>query len=175
VNGKRRDNCIMQQLQKLTVVTSPAHDCAAEVLETVPAVMRFIRAQMRRHRGSDLSVAQFRTLGFLSRSQGASLSALGEFLGLSLPATSRLVQGLVGKKFLVRRIPPRNRRCVALFLSTRGRRTISAARQATERRLAEVVASLRDSERLAIQHGLQILREKFQSVQARDGFGTVRS
>jgi DNA-binding MarR family transcriptional regulator len=155
-------NCNVQQLQGLTRATGSAEECAAEILETVPAVMRFIRAKMRRHRGPELSVPHFRTLLFLSRNGGASLSALAEFLGLSLPATSRLVEGLVRKNFVVRRIPPGNRRLIALALSARGRRTVGAARQATESRLAEVVAPLPAGERAAIRRALRTLREKLQ-------------
>lgn len=158
----------MQQLQALTKPAGSVPDCATEILEAVPTVMRFIRAQMRRHGGSDLSVPQFRTLVFLSRSQAASLSAVAEFLGLSLPATSRLIGGLVKKNYVVRRIPAGNRRLVALSLSARGRRTIRAARRATERRLAEVVASLPAGDRASIQRALWTLREKFQSAATRD-------
>jgi len=159
---------MMQQLPKLIHATGSAEDCAAEILEAVPAVMRFIRAQMRHYRGCDLSVPQFRTLVFLSRSPGVSLSALAEFLGLSLPTTSRLVQGLVTKHFVGRRIPLGNRRQVALSISARGQRTIYAARQATERQLAEVVALLPNAKRMAIQRALRTLREGFQSAATRD-------
>jgi DNA-binding MarR family transcriptional regulator len=150
----------MQPLQLLSGATGSAEECAAEILETVPAVMGFIRAQMRCHRGPELSVPHFRALLFLRRNGGASLSALAEFLGLSLPATSRLVEGLVRKNFVVRRIPPGNRRLIALALSAAGRRTVAAARQATESRLAEVVAPLPAGERAAIGHALRTLREK---------------
>ena len=162
VAGGLADNCIVQQLQMLIWGSGSAKECAAEILETVPALMRFIRAQMRGHRGPELSVPQFRTLLFLSRNGGASLSALAEFLGLSLPGASRLVEGLVRKNFVVRRIPPGNRRLIALALSARGRRTVAAARQATETRLAEVVAPLPADQRAAIQRALRILREKTQ-------------
>jgi DNA-binding MarR family transcriptional regulator len=165
----------MQQLQELTASTGSAEDCAAEILEAVPAVMRFIRVQMRRHRSSALSVPQFRALLFLSRSPDASLSALAEFLGLSLPAASRLVEGLVRKNFVVRGIPPGNRRLVVLSVSARGQRTVDAARQATERHLAGVVASLRNDERATIRRALRTLREEFQPAAARDGFVAVRS
>jgi DNA-binding MarR family transcriptional regulator len=165
----------MQQLQGLTRATKSAEGCAAEILETVPVVMRFIRAQMRRHRGPELSVPHFRTLLFLSRNGGASLSALAEFLGLSLPATSRLVEGLVRKNFVVRRIPPGNRRLIALALSAGGRRTVGGARQATESRLAEVVAPLPAGERAAIGRALRTLREKLQPIAHRDGFVKERS
>ena len=158
----------MQQLRVLTHATGSAKECAAEILETVPAVMRFIRAQMRRHRGPELSVPHFRTLLFLSRNGGASLSTLAEFLGLSLPATSRLVEGLVRRNFVARRIPRGNRRLVALSLRACGQRTVCAARQATERRLAEVVAALPAGERATIQRALRMLREGFQSAAVRD-------
>lgn len=151
----------MQQLPKTTVPKASAEDCAAEILDAIPAVMRFIRAQMRRHRGSDLSVPQFRTLVFLSRHAGASLSALAEHLGMSLPATSRLVEGLVRKSLAVRRIPRGNRRLVALSISARGERTVLAARQATERRLREAVAPLPSGERVVIRRALRTLREEF--------------
>jgi len=158
----------MQQLGEPARAAGSAEECAAEVLEAVPAVMRFIRAQMRHHRGPELSVPHFRTLLFLSRHGGASLSALAGFLGLSLPATSRLVEGLVMRNFVTRRIPRGNRRLVALSLRACGERTVCAARQATERRLAEVVAALPAGERAAIQRALRTLREEFQSAAARD-------
>ena len=158
----------MQQLQKLTIAGDSVRDCSAEILESVPVVMRFIRSQMRRHRGSDLTVPQFRTLVFLDRSPGASLSALADFLALSLPATSRLVEGLVQRSLVDRRIPPGNRRLVALSVNAHGRRIICAARHETEKRLAEVVAPLRSDERVAIQRALRALREEFQSVATRD-------
>jgi DNA-binding MarR family transcriptional regulator len=156
------NNCIVQQLRMRTRRAGSAAECAAEILETVPMVMRFIRAQMRRHRGPELSVPHFRTLLFLGRNGGASLSTLAEHLGLSLPATSRLVENLVRRDFVARRIPLGNRRQVALSLSARGRRTVAAARQATEHCLAEVVGTLPADERAAIQRALRTLREKFQ-------------
>lgn len=157
----------MQQLQQGTVPSILPEDCASEVLEAVPVLMRFIRSQMRQHRGADLSVPQFRTLVFLSRSPGVSLSVLAEFLALSLPATSRLVDGLVRRSLVDRRIPPGNRRLVALSVNAHGRKIICAARQATEKRLAEVLAPLRKDDRVAIQHALRTLRTEFQSMSMR--------
>lgn len=126
--------------------------------------MRFIRVQMRRHRGSDLSVPQFRALAFLSLSPAASLSALADFLGLSLPATSRLIEGLVRKGLVLRRIPAGNRRVVALSVSARGQKSVSAARRATEKQLTKVVGALGEQDRAIVRRALHVLREVFQSV-----------
>lgn len=154
----------MQRLHTATVIACSPTDCAAEILEAVPAAIRFIRTQMRRYRGSDLSVPQFRTLAFIHSHPGSSLSAVSDWLGLSLPATSRLVGGLVRKKLVCRRIPPGNRRVVALSISARGDRAVSAARRATVMRLAAVVAPLGNDEREAIRSALFSLRHEFEDV-----------
>ncbi|MBI4578561.1 MAG: MarR family transcriptional regulator, partial [Planctomycetes bacterium] len=85
----------MQQLRKATVRRASSGQCARHLLATVPVVMRFIRHEMRRHRRGGVTVPQFRALVFVSNHADASLSAMAEHLGLSLPAASRLVQGLV--------------------------------------------------------------------------------
>jgi len=158
----------MQKLRTATVRACSPTDCAAEILEAVPAAIRFIRGQIRRHRGSELSVPQFRTLAFIHSRPGTSLSAVADWLGLSLPATSRLVTGLVRKKFLSRRIPPGNRRVVALYISARGDRTVSAARRATIMGLAAVVAPLGEGEREALRSALSVLRRELDRVAASD-------
>lgn len=159
--------CKVQQLSKTSVAADSASGCAAEILDVVPVVMCFIRTQMRRHRGADLSVPQFRTLAYLSHQPGTSLSALAEFLGLSLPATSRLVDGLVRKSLVVRQIPPGNRRLVALSASVRGQKSVCAARRATEKHLSEVVTSLREGDREMIQRALRVLHKEFTCVPGR--------
>ncbi|HEX5460171.1 MAG TPA: MarR family transcriptional regulator [Steroidobacteraceae bacterium] len=160
------DDGKMQRLHAATVRACSPIDCAAEILEAVPAAIRFIRAQMRCQRGRDLSVPQFRTLAFIHSHSGTTLSAVSDWLGLSLPATSRLVGGLVKKKLVSRRIPPGNRRVVALSISARGDRTVAAARRATVMRLAAVVAPFSDDERETIRSALSALRQEFEAVAA---------
>lgn len=159
----------MQQLSELTVKPHSTESCAVEILETVPSVMRFIRTQMRLYRGADLSVPQFRTLIYVSRNPGASLSALAEHLDVSLPGTSRLVEGLVRKRLLDRRIPADNRRMVALSVSHRGQRTVTRAQEATVKSLVGVLEVLSDEEREAIQSSMRTLRTQFQSMGSRTG------
>lgn len=135
--------------------------CAAEILETAPAVFRFIRTEMRRHRGA-LSVPQFRAMLFLERTPDVSVSALARFLGLSLPAASRLADGLVRKEFATRKIQPGDRRRAALAPSPRGRIALAAARRATLERIAATLAPLPPAERRAVWTALQRLRGLFQ-------------
>src|SRR2546423_14828906 len=84
---------------------TPAQQCAGEIMETVPAVMRFLRAKMRHHGAPFLSVPQFRVLVFLYRHPGASLSSVAEHLGVTCPTASVLFDRL-GRGGLIRCTPP---------------------------------------------------------------------
>ena len=76
--------------------------CARELMDTAPKIMQAIRVEMRRGRGSDISIPQFRSLAFIQRNPDSSLSNLAEHLGLTLPSVSKLVDGLVKQKLVIR-------------------------------------------------------------------------
>src|SRR3954447_10301930 len=64
----------------------PPLACARTMLDGLPLVMWFIRQHMRRHRTRGLSVPQFRALVLIDRFPEASLSAIAEHLGSTLPS-----------------------------------------------------------------------------------------
>jgi DNA-binding MarR family transcriptional regulator len=138
-------------------------ECTREILEVVPLIMRAIRAEMRSQRTPDLSVPQFRTLGFLSRHAGASLSDVAEHIGLTLPSMSKLIDGLVKRGLVNRETFPQDRRRVTLELTVQGQATWQAARQATQAHLAERLEALSEPERAALISALQALRPIFMS------------
>ena len=139
---------------------SPA-ECAGHILETVPVVMRAIRNEMRRHRGADLSVPQFRVLVYLNRHAGASLSDIAEHLGLTLPSMSKMIDGLVARELVTRRMDPADRRRVILAPTALGRAARQSAHKATESRLAERLAWLSASERHTVLQAMQVLKTIF--------------
>jgi DNA-binding MarR family transcriptional regulator len=141
---------------------SPA-ECAGQILETVPLVMRTIRNEMRLHRGSDLSVPQLRVLVYLNRHEGASLSDIAEHIGSTLPSMSKMVDGLVTRGLVSRSMDPTDRRRVVLAPTALGRTTRQAAHKATESRLAERLAALSVSERNTIVEAMQALKSIFAS------------
>src|SRR3982751_188117 len=110
----------MQSLLRVSKAPGAAVDaCARDLLDSVPLVMRVIRHHMRRHR-SGLTEPQFRTLCYLSITEGSSLSGVADFIGLSLPAMSRLVDGLVDQKLVVRKSCEDDRRHVRLSVTDKG-------------------------------------------------------
>jgi DNA-binding MarR family transcriptional regulator len=142
------------------MTTSP-DACAQEILEVVPVVMRTIRAEMRRHRTADLSVPQFRTLAFIDRQADASLSDVAEHIGLTLPSISKIVAGLVTRKFVTRQTHPTDRRRMTLALTARGQTALQTSRAATRACLVEDLASLSDRQRETIVQALELMRPVF--------------
>jgi DNA-binding MarR family transcriptional regulator len=140
----------------------PADDdaCAAELLDTVPLIMRIIRQHMRRHR-SGLTVPQFRTLCYATTYEGCSLSAVADFIGLSLPAMSRLVDGLVEKRLMKRRPCDDDRRLVRLSVTASGKATIEGARRLAQDRLAQIISALTPRQRGELASTMQVLRDAF--------------
>jgi DNA-binding MarR family transcriptional regulator len=139
------------------MIQSSIDECAKEILETVPLVMRTIRHELRKHAAKELSVAQFRTLNFLSRHRGASLSEVAEHIGLTLPTMSTLIDGLVIRNFAVRKTHPKDRRRMLLELTDRGQATLRTARDATRDYLAGLLEPLSSDDRTTVVRSMGIL------------------
>jgi DNA-binding MarR family transcriptional regulator len=139
-----------------------SHSCAAELLEVVPLIMRAMRAEVRRQRSPELSMPQFRALAFLGRNEGAALSDVATFLGLALPSASKLIDGLVLSKFVVREIAAEDRRRVCLALSPAGRAKYKVMVTQARKFLAKKVAHFSDPQRQQLSEILGALRLIFE-------------
>jgi DNA-binding MarR family transcriptional regulator len=133
------------------------------MLDGMPPVMWFIRRHMRRHRTRGLSVPQYRVLVLLEAHPYASLSAVADNLGLGLPATSRLVTGLVSKGLVSRCVCADNRRQVSLELTETGRVAMNANRADTLDRLTREIAHLSDEQRATVIESMRLLKDVFGS------------
>jgi len=140
-------------------MSAPGRRIAQQVIEAVPLVMRVIRDQMRRHRGLEVSVPQFRVLAFLRRTEGASLSEIADHIGLTPPTTCRMIDALVGRGLVERRGHPGDRRRLSLCLTSAGRKVHDTAMKAAQSYLARRLARLRPSERATISRAMALLRE----------------
>jgi len=144
-------------------MSTGADECARQVLETVPLVMRAIRAEMRSHRVPDLSVPQFRVLIFLNRHERASLSDVAGHVGLMLPSMSRMIDGLVARNLVRRQTDADDRRRVALTLTTLGRTAMQSAYESTQAHLTKRLAALPAPDRTIIRKAMQALASIFGS------------
>ncbi len=113
------------------------------------------------------SLIQVRALAVLLKRPGATLSFLADQLALTISATSRLADGLVKKRLVVRKIPPRNRRTVALMLTPAGEKILESALRETQAELAPLLSKLPEKKRAALTHSMSTL----QDLMARDHSG----
>ncbi len=138
-----------------------AERCAREIIDVVPAVVQAIRVEMRAQRLHELSVPQFRTLAYIGRHPGCSLSEVAELIGLTLPSMSVLVNGLVGNGFVLRETSPFDRRRVTLTLTKEGNEVHQRALQGATDWLADLLSPLSPAQRIALFEGLEALRPVF--------------
>lgn len=103
--------------------------CASAVLATVLVVMNVIRTEIRNRRSPELTVPQFRSLVFVNKFPGAALSDLAEHVGISAPAMSKMVDGLVRRELVSREISQSDRRRISLAITPVGRAMLARARQ----------------------------------------------
>jgi DNA-binding MarR family transcriptional regulator len=157
----------MKQLHKESddALTSPDTSCAALLMEVVPLVMRYIRMEMRSRRMRGLSIPQFRTLVFLDRNEGASLSEVANNISLTLPSASKIIDALVTRKLVIRTALPHDRRYSSLKLTKLGRATLMQARHGTEASLAEKIATLSPAQQTMVAETMQALGSIFMPTQ----------
>jgi DNA-binding MarR family transcriptional regulator len=141
----------------------PLDQCACEILDVVPPVTRAIRKMMRQHRLAGLSVPQFRALGLLSFSPQASLSCVADYIGSSLPAASRMIDGLVSKKLVGRKECCHDRRQISLVLTSLGRSAFIESRRAAQRQLSERLTGLSENKKKCVIEAMGYLGEIFGS------------
>jgi len=147
---------------------------ARELLDVVPVVMREIRSQMRSGASKVLTVPQFRALSFVSRNSGSPLSDLAAHIGLTLPSTSRLVDGLITRGLMTREEQPLDRRRVRLAVTKHGRSILNASRAGTLSYLSGKMNEIGDVDRLTVVRAMEVLRKVFPPKSAQAGTGEIR-
>ena len=142
-------------------MTDTAQACAHAVIEVVPQVVQALRVQMRAQRSQDLSVPQFRALAYIRNHPCCSLTAVAEFIGLTLPAMSTLVNGLVEQGLVLRAIDPADRRRVLLTVTETGIAMHRRALDGAETWLAARLDALSAEQLTAIQQAMVALAPLF--------------
>jgi len=140
----------------------PSQECANRVMDTVPLVMRFIRADMRENSATSLSIPQLRSLAFLKRNPGASLSDLAEHLGVTCATASTTTERLVQRNFIQRTDHPQERRKVVLNLTDEGKQNLEETQTQTRTHIADLLDGLTAKEIAQIEKGLTLLKNVFE-------------
>ena len=109
----------------------------------------------------ELSMTQMKTLSMLDDClEEVSVKELSDLLGLSLPATSRTVDGLLRRGFLSRHEDPEDRRIKRVRLTDDGRSVVQRIVTARLQGLEAYAATLSDDQRAQLMAALADLPHK---------------
>jgi DNA-binding MarR family transcriptional regulator len=154
----------MQQLVDTTKLAPPtARGSAQALVDVALPVNWFVRRHMRGFR-QGLSVPQFRALIFVDTQPDASLSAMAEFVGSSIPTASRLISGLVRRSLVRRQGCTHDRRQIALALTCRGQSVLRTAWTGIQQRVAEELRDLSPAQCQLVVSAMDVLRGVFGDV-----------
>lgn len=140
-----------------------ARECAAQLLDTVPAVMDSLRLAMRRHVGDELSVPQFRCLNHVSRHPGCSIGDIATFLGVTMPTASVMVDRLVRAGVIEGRAHASDRRRASLHLSRAGRAQLRQIRAEAQDDFTQALESCSPTQLSALSRSLDLLTRVLQA------------
>lgn len=124
----------------------------------IRTIARLARVFETRMQDESMSLAQYRLLAFLSDGDWAA-SAVAEWMAVSRPSVTGLVDGLVEKGWVVRDHSPEDRRQVLHQLTDAGRRQLDVAATALGQVLDRLFDHLDADEQRDARHGLAVLAE----------------
>lgn len=138
--------------------------CAREMLDVMPLVMQDLRRTMRSQSAPDLRVPELRSLAFLRHNPGSNLTDLAEYIGVSLPSMSKLVDTLTTRGFIERMPDVSDRRRVRLGLTEAGLAILATAREAVKASFAAKLARLTPQEVATVTASMKLLNTLFAQV-----------
>jgi DNA-binding MarR family transcriptional regulator len=121
------------------------------------ASIKLLRLLRREDDASGLSAPRLSALSVLVFGGPRSLAELAAAEQVRAPTMSRLVEGLVRDRLVLREPVPGNRRMVRISATDAGRQLLEAGRARRVRALVERLEALAASERRALARGVEII------------------
>lgn len=129
----------------------------SQLVEVIFTISRLMKGQMASHSElSKLSFLQIQTLVFVAKNKKTQMSDLAECFNIELPSVTSLVQNLVKMDLLERKTDPKDRRVVHVVLTTKGKKLLKTAMKEREKRIANHVSLLTETEKKQL---LEILKK----------------
>lgn len=145
----------------MVIQATASTQCAADIITVVPLMARVLRAEMRHHSQPHLSLSQLRVLHFLKRKPQSSLSEVADYLDVTRPTMSVMVDRLVQRDFVHRIDDANERRRIRLTLTPTGITELDSVYNATLANLASRLETLSAEQCQQVMAGLSILGELF--------------
>jgi DNA-binding MarR family transcriptional regulator len=142
--------------------------CAEAVMNVGLLVSRVVRREAWRHRSASLTDAQYRTLAMVNAYADSAPSEVAEYLMLSRPAITRVVDELVRMKLVSRRSDAEDRRRQTLRVTALGRRRLEEQFAVARAVIASRLEELSAEECARVTEAMALLRPRFEVSLASD-------
>ncbi len=127
-------------------------------MDVIPKIMQTIRVELRKGRGEELSIPQFRVLAAITCGHCHN-KEIGDVLGVSEAAISRMIDGLVTDGLIKKGSNKVDRRLTVLSLTTTGQKFFNMAKAEATARLKTRLESIAVHELDSIIKALRVLKE----------------
>jgi DNA-binding MarR family transcriptional regulator len=134
------------------------------MMEVMPKAMQSIREEMRKGRGDRLTIPQFRVLAAINRGICHN-KELGDRLGVSEAAISRMIDVLVHEGLIKKAISKTDRRQTLLTLTSEGQKLYNFIKTDARSRLQTKLEALSSEDVEAVIIGLNILQKNLSVLQ----------
>lgn len=132
-------------------------ECLAETMISIlPQTMGWLRLKVSKYSEPDLTLAQFRILSNINRGLNTT-TLIAKHHGVSQPAMSQMVDLLVEKKLILKKINTKDKRQSILSLSSKGKRQLFIIIEKVKVDVAEQLSSLSKTQQKKIQQALVLL------------------
>lgn len=121
------------------------------------AAIRLLRMARRQDEASGLSAPRLSALSVVVFAGPLSLAELAAEEQVRAPTMTRIVEALVRAGLVTRDPDPADRRMVRIAATDEGRRLLAEGRRRRVRALAERLAGLAESERRALERGVELI------------------
>jgi DNA-binding MarR family transcriptional regulator len=136
-----------------------------EVLRIMPSLMRNMdRKQSDALLKGQITIPQFLALDLIDRKGSLKMKEIAEFINVSLPAATGLVNRLFNHDLVKRETSSKDRRIIKILLSNKGKTLIHKVRIARKRDIEDIFGQLTDRERAEY---LDILKKVMRILSAR--------
>ncbi|MFP3417776.1 MAG: MarR family transcriptional regulator [Nitrososphaeria archaeon] len=130
---------------------------AEELLESIFKASRTFRNWMKED--NSFSVPQFRILSYVNRNKDCSIDDIALYLGVSKPTASKMVEKMRLKKLLYRIENKKDRRKVAIGLTSKGVKVLEEARLKAILKLKNRLSEIDTKSKSQLRDALRILAE----------------
>jgi DNA-binding MarR family transcriptional regulator len=139
-------------------------DLAELMTDVIPKAMQVIREEMRKGRGDRLTVPQFRVLASVNRGFCHN-KEIGDRLGVSEAAISRMVDFLVKDGLIKKSINKIDRRQSILSLTVEGQKLYNVSKAEARTRLKIKLEALSTEDLESVIQGLKILQKNLSALE----------